>query len=766
MKENLRPKKIAPVIVIIGVIIIPLLYSYFYLGAFWDPYSSLDTLPVAIVNDDKGAVINEEERNLGNEMCDELKEDASLKFVFTDVDTAKAGMEGKKYYATITIPENFSESVKSAETADKQTAVITYTPNEKRNYLASQILNNAVSTIEKSVRSNINGELTAKLSDELTSVPDELNKLSDGLDQLYDGSVELFNGTGDLKSGALDLQTGAGKLSDGTRQLKDGAVSLQEGITSLAAGADKLSAGSSELKEGTKSFQSKMSEYQSGMGKASKGGKVLSDHMADLDEGIASLLTGAKKLETSTENITELSSGAKSLAAGASQLNTGLVSYADGVDTLIANVMDTTNVLAAYAQATGDKTISALAAKLASEENVSRLKQLKGASETLKTASAQISSGAARLLDSTADMSQLKTAIGQLKTGLETAKTGSGTILTGTQTLSGSLNQLNTAAKQLSNASVKISTGAAGLDSGIASLQSGTKELSTGAGTLTDGTAGIDEGARALKAGTDKLVNGASDLQEGAEKLNDGIKTAKDGVEDSITDAGEQIKNLNGLEEYAKDPVEVIREPYAPVPNYGTAFAPYFMSLSLWVGGLMIFFGIYLDADEKFKLLSRNSGNKVARTFIYLFIGFLQAVILGLVLLFGLGLKVNHLGMFFVSCILVSLVFISIIQFFLIFFKDIGKFLSLALLILQLTSCGGTFPMETVPGLFNALYPFMPMTYSVGLFKEAISGAGSTSLAWYNAGILMIIFFVFLGSTLLFTGAKKVKESRLTEAEA
>ena len=74
--------------------------------------------------------------------------------------------------------------------------------------------------------------------------------------------------------------------------------------------------------------------------------------------------------------------------------------------------------------------------------------------------------------------------------------------------------------------------------------------------------------------------------------------------------------------------------------------------------------------------------------------------------------------------------------------------------------------METVPGLFNVLYPFMPMTYSVGLFKEAISGAGSTSLAWHNAGILMVIFFIFLGSTLLFTGAKKVKESRLTEAEA
>lgn len=764
MKENSRRKKIAPIIVIIGVIIIPLLYSYFYLGAFWDPYSSLDTLPVAVVNEDKGAVINEEERNLGNEMCDELKEDASLKFVFTDADTAKDGMEGKKYYAAITIPENFSESVKSAETTDKQTAVITYTPNEKRNYLASQILNNAVASIEKSVRSNINEELVAQLSDELTGVPDQLTTLSDGLNKLFDGSADLAKGTGDLKKGAKDLQSGSSRLADGTGQLKNGAQSLQDGIASLADGADKLSSGSTGLKNGTKSFNSKMDEYTSGMNKASEGGKSLSDNMAGLDGGIASLLAGAKKLDTSTQNITELSSGAKTLAAGASQLNSGLASYADGVDSLIANVTDTTNVLAAYAKATGDKTISALVAQLTSEENVARLTQLKGASATLKTASGQISAGAASLSDGTADMGQLKAAIGQLKTGLETAKAGSGALLTGSKTLSESLKQLNTGAEQLGSASAKLSAGAGSLDSGIKSLQSGTKELSTGAGTLSDGINDVDDGANALKDGSDTLVNGAADLDDGANQIKDGIKTAKDGVEDSITDANEQIKSLDGLKEYAKDPAEITREPYAPVPNYGTAFAPYFMSLSLWVGGLMIFFGIYLDADDKFKILSRNSDNKIARTFIYLFIGFLQAVILGFVLLFGLGLKVNHLGMFFGSCILVSLVFISIIQFFLIFFKDLGKFLSLAMLILQLTSCGGTFPMETVPKLFNVLYPFMPMTYSVGLFKEAVSGVGNSSLAWHNAVILLVIFFVFLGSTLLLTGAKKMKESQLAEA--
>ena len=97
MKIKLTKRQFKCICVIIGVIILPLLYSYFYLGAFWDPYSRLETLPVAVVNNDKGATINDVERNIGKEMCDKLKEDGTLKFVFTDENDAVAGTEGKEY---------------------------------------------------------------------------------------------------------------------------------------------------------------------------------------------------------------------------------------------------------------------------------------------------------------------------------------------------------------------------------------------------------------------------------------------------------------------------------------------------------------------------------------------------------------------------------------------------------------------------------------------------------------------------------------------
>ncbi|MEG0663406.1 MAG: YhgE/Pip family protein, partial [Anaerovoracaceae bacterium] len=138
-----RRKKIKKITVVIGALIIPLLYSFFYLGAFWDPYSRLDDVPVAVVNLDQGADINGAHRNLGEEVCDNLEKDGSLAFAFTDQETAKTGTEGNKYYASITIPKDFSQNVASAATTDKQQAKLEYAVNEKRNYLAAQILNSA-----------------------------------------------------------------------------------------------------------------------------------------------------------------------------------------------------------------------------------------------------------------------------------------------------------------------------------------------------------------------------------------------------------------------------------------------------------------------------------------------------------------------------------------------------------------------------------------------------------------------------------------------
>ena len=205
-------KTVKFIAVILGCVLIPLMYSFFYLKAFWDPYSRLDKLPVAVVNNDTGALIKGEERNIGKDICDELKDEKALKFIFTDEKTAREGTRGNQYYAMLTIPKNFSREIAGIDSENKKAAGIKYMVNDKRNYLASQILGNAVRKIEKKVTSDLNKEITGSLSGKLMDMPNQLFALSTGMDKMQEGAIRLEKGTVSLVKGVSRLSAGADKL--------------------------------------------------------------------------------------------------------------------------------------------------------------------------------------------------------------------------------------------------------------------------------------------------------------------------------------------------------------------------------------------------------------------------------------------------------------------------------------------------------------------------------------------------------------------------
>lgn len=659
-------RRIFSAAVILAVIIVPLLYSYFYLGAFWDPYSKLDSLPVAVVNSDKGALINGKQRNLGKEMCDRLKEDATLKFVFTDEKQAKEGTEGSKYYAMLVIPDNFSSNIASASTTDKHTSNITYAPNEKRNFLASQILSRAVLQIEEETRSKVNKEIVQNLSDKLKDVPNQLTDLQSGLVKLQDGSKDLVDGSGTLS-------------------------------------------------EGTDTFKTKLKDYSTGISSAKKGADQLSSGAADLNKGLEQLQQGAKQIKDSTANINQLSEGAKQIATGAQTFDASLSQYTAGVDTLITSANDTANFLTQYVTKVNpaimaDPTFRAFVIKMADPSNAQNIKALQDASSKLKGASSQIKAATGQLSQGSQSLPALKSALATLSDGINQAKEGS-------------------------------------------------DALSKGASSLSNGMNKVDKATGKISGAAGDIAKGASDIKEGTKKLSEGMTTAKNGVDTAITDSNKELAKLDGLPSYAEKPVSVDQNDVTTIKNYGTAFSPYFMSLSLWVGALILFVGIYLDTEGKFKILSRNSGHKIARSFLFLIIGLIQAIALAMVIQFGLGLKVDNVGLYYGSLCLVSLVFISIVQFLMVHLKDVGKLLSIVLLILQLTSCGGTFPMETVPKLFNKLFPFMPMTYSVALFKQAIT-TPNTKEVIRNGGILFAILVAFMSLTVILSVVKSRRSAK------
>lgn len=658
------------IIIILGIVIIPLMYSYFYLSAFWDPYSKLEDLPVAIVNKDEGTIIDEKERNIGNELKEKMQKSESLNFCFVSKEEADSGITDGKYYAVIVIPNDFSKNITSVNSEEKTSAKLIYSPNEKTNYLASQILSKAILQITDGVKENVVGEVVGELSGKLQEVPSELTKINDGVSKLSDG--------------ASQVNTGATTLKNGINTLNTNYSTFNLAFTNLSNGATKLNDGSKNL-----------------------------------DSGISKVYEGSKTLESSTKNLSKINDSAKALNVGTNTLNVSTNAYVTGVNAYIAQSNEIGARIGAYVTANpsamADSNIQYIMGVITNPNASVQVNALKNGGQSLVSGTKTLNDNMTLLANGTTDLYKINEGVNSLTSGLEQVKNGS------------------------------------------SSLVNGTEELKTGVNK-------ISVASNSVLTGINKLSNGATELNNGTTKVEEGLKTANSEITNGISTTNEQLTKLNGVTEFTKEPVKVEQETISSVPNYGTAFSSYFMSLSLWVGGLIIFVGIYLDADEKFKILSRHSTRKVLRTFIYLIIGVVQALLLAIVLRTALKLEVVNIPLYYLSCVLVSVVFISIIQFLMINFKDVGKFAVIVLLILQLTSCGGTFPMQLVPKFFNILYPFMPMTYSVNLFKEVISG-GDMGVIIQNTIILSVMLISFVAFTII--GSKirsKKQENKISVA--
>lgn len=665
MKAKFQQYKL--IAIVAAVIIIPLVYSYLYLYAFWDPYSRLDKLPVAIVSEDQGATINGTYKNVGNEIIEELKDNTDVKWIFVDKATADQGLSGTAYYGSVTIPKDFSKAISTADQPEKVKGLVVYKINEKRNFLAGQVMNRVAVELEMKISKSISEEIVKAMTDEVKGLPDQLTELDDGLGEMKSGTSTLYEKTGDLL--------------EGQRRFNEGLDQLNTGLDTASSGSQALAKGSAALSEGTQSFS-------------------------------GALVKGK--------------SGAEVLTMGSKQFSEGLNQFSTGLNQYVAGVNQYTESIAQSAKAN------------------------QGAAAALK---AYVAAHPEALRDT--NMQTL------LKT-LEATQAASGTLGQATEKLSQSGTALKAGAEKLGESYVQI-------DSGVASLNLALGQASEKATLLSDGAAKLNSGAQAIASGLEKAASGSSALSDnagkilaGEEKLREGIQTldqgvaeAKDKVSESVAEASDKVKDLDGIEAYTADPVDFDDEKVNPIPDYGTAFTPYFVSLSLWVGALIMFIAIYLDEKVRFRRSKQNSKG-IARYLTYTGIGVAQAIVLAFVLRRGLHLEVKQVGLFYLTCIAISLAFVSIVRFLIVHLADVGKFVAILLLILQLTACGGTFPMELVPRFFQVINPAMPMTYSVDILREVISGVDYSNF-YGNLTVLSGITLTFL---LLNIGVAQIRRKR------
>ncbi|WP_026590538.1 YhgE/Pip domain-containing protein [Bacillus sp. UNC437CL72CviS29] len=823
--EIIKSKKI--LIPIIAVLFVPLLYAGMFLWAFWDPYDQLDDLPVAVVNLDKGAVFDGKSIEVGKGLVDELKDNKSFKWEFVSEKTAKEGMENRKYYMLVRIPENFSDNATTLLKENPRRLNLEYIPNESLNFLSSQIGGTAIEKIKGEVSNTLTKTYAEKMFDSLKDVSQGFADGSDGANKLHDGAGELQDGSGKVTDGLHTLQGKSGEMKNGVGQLVGGSGNLLDGSGQVSSGLNLLNSKTGELKNG-------VGQLVDGSGQVSGGLNLLNSKTGELKNGVGQLVDGSNQVTdglhllanqsaTLQKGTTDLATGMTGLANAQSELETGAKDIQNGIHTLNSKVQASISSLkdlepklaelgAASQKVEGLSQVSQENVK-ASKETMDDLVALQNAINSLpkesqdklqplmKSAtnnmaavqkqSAIIAGGTSELkekvsglqvkLPDTNQLTNLANGINQLEQDqmkfvtnfhkfgekLDTATSGAGSLSKGSEKLIQGVNKLADGSNKVTNGLVQLATksdemiggigkladGSNKVTNGLVQLSTKSNEMIGGIGKLAEGSNKVTNGLDTLNGGLNKmldgsgqLIDGVNKLADGSGKVTDGLVKVNDGTGELAEKLGEgaektgEIKGTDKTYDMFADPVKVQTEKMAEVPNYGTGFTPYFLSLGLFVGALLL--SIVFPLRETVGIPKSGFSWFISKFGVLLAVGVIQALVADAVLLLGLGIEVQSVAYFVLFSILTSLSFIALIQFLVTTFSDAGRFIAILTLILQLTTSAGTFPLELIPKPLQVFNAWLPMTYSVSGFKAVVS-SGDFGFMWQSAGILMI-FIVLL----------------------
>lgn len=757
---------------VIAIIIVPLLYSLLYLYAFWDPYSKLADLPVAVVNLDKGSTFDGKDVNYGKDLVDNLKNNKSVGWKFVSKEDSEAGVKGSKYYAMFVIPENFSENVLSAKEGTPKQSEITYVANEKRNFLAAQVNSKVVVEIKSELTKNIVNEYTKAAFDNLYEVKDGMQKAADGSKDLYDGTSQLnekvpdlTNGVSKLYKGSSDLSSGLNQLGNGTNTLASSLTAAKDGAAALDAGANQLQAGLYQVGAGLTQLNSAVSKDTATSISLSTGVKSVYDGITNADptKGLGSAVALLNtKVNTSTDPLHP------SLVSG---MSTAYAAYNNQIVAMIKQAQ----VLAANGDAANaNKILLGLVQTMSTSANPSapNYSSLNKA-PTFFDAMYSLNDG----ITNSDPTKGLGAAIGVLNTKVNVGTDAAHpSLVAGVTAINNGVNigsstspSLVSAVAQLDNAvnigskdQPSVLTGINQIKNGTAQLMPGMTAAAAGANELSNGTKQLSEGGNQLRDGLSTLNSNIPKLNNGVSKLYDGSKELKDKLKDGSDKMNKNLINSsNTMAEFVSQPLTIKESPVDPVKNYGTGFAPYFIPLSLWVGALLMFFVITDKVDDD---IDASPASVVLGKYLsYGYIGIIQAILASAIVIV-LGLRPNNVLLYFLFNIALSLVFIAIMQSLIFLLGMAGRLLSIVLLILQLTACAGTFPLEIVPKFFKVINPFMPFTYAVSGLREVIAGL-NYAVFTKDVSVLLGIMIVFLLISVLFKGHADKAQEKFREAK-
>lgn len=683
-------KNVIALVVIVGISVVPCLYAWFNIAASWDPYSNTGNLKVAVASVDEGyeGSLIPLEINIGDQVLSALRENTQMEWVFTTKDKATAGVKSGKYYAAIVIPKDFSNKMMSVFSENVEKPEITYYSNAKENAIAPKVTDKGASAVQRQV----NQVFIETISDTTLTVLQAVSNMTEA----SGAETIVSNLNTNLNRISGDLSASAGLL----QSFSDMTVSAQNLLNSTTEFMQSAQTQSQESKQTFQKSKDSFSDIDSALDAATDNIETALNATQSVYDEMNQTIT--KAFEAQSQDTETVASTLDTLAAKVQKIIDSYQSVRDAV----ASISDSHSELASAV----DAVVSRMDTSIKAQQELHD--KLQNTAQSLRDTTTDIATAKKELQDLFAtNGTQIADATNEYQSSMET-----------------SLNKLTDA---LDSSKTKIS-----------SLLSQLEKSTDGIYSLTDAADSDLTQIQSVLADSGKLLNDAAD------KISD--TTAKLDEMEQSGDFSELESIISGdrssISSFLAAPVSLKTHKVYEIANYGSSMAPFYSVLSIWIGGVVLVAMLKVNVSDKcteglenVKLYQVYFGRFIT----FLIVGLFQSTLIALGDLLYLGIQCEHPFLFLLACWFSSIVFVNIIYTLTVSLGDIGKAVSVILLVVQVAGTGGTFPIEVAPKFFQAVYPLLPFTHSMAALRETVGGMYGMNY-WIDLGKLAIFLVISL----------------------
>ena len=688
-------------IIIVGLIFLPSMYAWPNILSSWDPYGHTNNIKVAVTSEDAGATVDGKELNLGNSLVEGLKNNKNLDWQFvSNKEEAENGVRIGDYYASIVVPKNFSQDMTSVSRTEPKRATIEYTVNEKINAISPKITNSGASAIANNISKNFVETANGIIFEKLHEAG---IKFEENLPSIEKAKEEIFKLNDNFSTYESTLSELIGKVEYGYNILNNVQNTLPE-IDRVATNSIMIADKAGITINNIQGFNERLLP-------------IINSHLNVVEELSKEANVIAKELQKKPDKTEEIKARQKALDSRlqASTERLQLVKNIFEYFNKLSNERLFNNQLERVTTLSND--ITAI-----KEVNNNIYNKMDHYDEIADTVKEEFVNKSARINEVSSNMNsklnvEVAPLISQVLSKAEVNIDKVSGIIAGAQ------GELPAVERKLSETEVKISNAYGKL----LSLQA-------------------------------QMPSAKSKIQ----KLTDEIKKADSGIDKN------QLFNLLKVDykqqaEFFANPVKLQENKLYHIENYGSAMTPFYTVLSIWVGSLLMSSLLTTkveDEENKYKPYQKYFG----RGLLFVIISLFQTLIITLGDMYVLGTQATSPYRFVLYALLISLLFSSIIYTIVCILGNVGKAVCIVLLVLQLGSSGGTFPIQMTSEFFQALYPKVPFTYSISLLREAVGGVYIPAVERDIKILFIYLIAVLVGGAILVSlKARSAKLSRERE---